>query len=78
MLVQLRAQVHRRGLDRVKQQLGHARLLDIDQVWLEHALGPLEALRGDLDHSPVRQLRHIFKSAGLAFGQIAQKRSQTV
>jgi hypothetical protein len=56
VLVQLRADVDRRVLDRIEEHLRDARLLDVDKVRLEHALGRFEALRADFDRSAVGQL----------------------
>ena len=44
VLVQLGADVDRRRLDRLEEHLCDARLLDVDQVRLEHTLGSFEAL----------------------------------
>ena len=44
-------------LNGVKQQLGHARSLDVDEMRLEESLGRLEALASHLDHAPVWQLK---------------------
>ncbi|KAI3478475.1 hypothetical protein L1887_59529 [Cichorium endivia] len=55
VLVQLGARVDGGGLDGVEEELGHARLLDIHQMRLEHALGRLEAFGADLDDAAVGQ-----------------------
>ena len=44
------------ALGRLEEHLRDAWLLDVDQVWLEHALGRLEPLRADLDHSAIGKL----------------------
>ena len=56
MLVQLRADVDGRILDRLEKHLCDARLFNVDEMRLEHTLGRLKALGADLDHSAVRQL----------------------
>lgn len=62
MLVQVRAYVDRRVLDRFEEHLGDARLLDVDQVRLEHALGSFEALRTNFDRAAVGQLNEMAKN----------------
>jgi hypothetical protein len=52
VLLQLRADVDRRTLDRLES----AQLLDIDWVWLGQALGRLELFRADLDRSAIGKL----------------------
>ena len=61
VLVQLRAYVDRGVLDRFEEHLGDARLLDVDQVRLEHALGSLEAFRTNFDRATVGQLNEMGK-----------------
>ena len=56
MLVQLRADVDSRALDRLEKHLCDARLFEIYEMRLEHALGRLEALGANLDNSAVRKL----------------------
>lgn len=54
MLVQFRADVDGRVLDRLEEHLRDARLFDVDEMRLEHALRRLKALRADLDHPAIR------------------------
>ena len=61
VLVQVRAYVDCGVLDRFEEHLGDARLLDVDQVRLEHALGSLEALRTNFDRATVGQLNEMGK-----------------
>ena len=54
MLVELGADVDGRGLDRLEEHLCDARLLDVDEVRLEHAFWRLEPLGPDSDDAAVR------------------------
>jgi hypothetical protein len=53
VLIELGADVDGGGLDRLEEHLRYARLLDVDEVRLEHALRRLITLRTDLDRAPV-------------------------
>ncbi len=50
-----RAHVDVGGLDGVEEELGDARLVAVDQVRLEQALGPRTASEPNADHPPVGQ-----------------------
>lgn len=63
VLVEVGPDIDRGGLDRVEEHLGHARLLDVDQVRLEHAFRRLEPLRANLDDAAVRE-REVFDEDG--------------
>jgi hypothetical protein len=56
MLVEFRADVDGSGLNRLEEHLGDPRLLDVDEMRLEHTLGCLEALRSDLDCPAIGEL----------------------
>jgi hypothetical protein len=61
----LSEEAERTDLNGLQEHFSHARLLDVDEVRLEHALGRLEALRADFDDAAVRELR---RSSLSAFG----------
>lgn len=73
-MVEFLSSVDGRGLNRAKEKLGHARLLDIDEMRLEHALGCFEPFRADLDDPSVRKL--LLGKKNTILGAYGRKQSQ--
>lgn len=69
MLVEVRADVDRGGLDGAEEHLGDPSLFDVDQVGLEHAFGGFEALRAHFDYAAVGELGERCEWEGLDEGR---------